>query len=367
MDQEYKSTCKKFNGYKPCKPYQICDNCSEYEPYDKLILIIALKGFGSVLMVSSILKPLVKEYENSKILFLTSEGAVPLLENNPYISEVFGWKQDNLIYLSKIKFDIVINFDRSKHAAAFANGIDTSMRLGFYLNDNGTIRYEGEHFQYLYDLGLNDEKRFKVNQKSMAQIMVESLGLLYEHDAYRIFLSEEQKQIEEQMIHKYGINAEQAIAFNTGCSPLMLNRKFPKQCIKEIIQSLLKQNEAVQILLLGGKEEQELNHELAQMDERVFDLTNTRNMSYGIAVANIGKVLLSGCSFGLHLGIALGKPCVAWFGPSCEQEVELFFGGKKFKSFMSCSPCWQKDCLQEVKCNTRIPVTEIVEALLSFI
>lgn len=366
-NEKYKITCKKFNGYKPCEPYLVCKHCSEFESFDKVILVIALKGLGAVLMVSSILKPLTEQYKNSKIIFLTSESAVPLLENNPYISEVVGWNDNNLMYLSQVKFDIVINFDRSKHAAAYSNYLETDKRIGFYLNNNGTIVYEGEHFKYLYDLGLDDENRFKINQKSMSQIMVESLGLHYKHNAYMVYLSDNQRKVEKQMIQQYRINPDKAIGFNTGCSPLMLNRSFPKHIIKEIIQSLLSQNKEVQILLLGGNDEQELNHDLSQIDERVIDLTNTYNMRYGIAFADICKVIFSGCSFGLHLGIGLGKPCVAWFGPSCEQEVELFFGGQKFKSDMQCSPCWQKQCLKEVKCNEIIPALEIVKALLSFV
>lgn len=367
LDETYKVSCKKFNGYKPCKAYQTCKNCLEYEEFNKTICIIALNGLGSVLMVSSVLKPLAEKYKDSKIVFLTSEAGVPLLENNPYVSEVVGWNADNLLYLSQIKFDILINYDRSKKATAFANCIKAEQQLGFYLNDNGTIGYKGESFQYLYDLGLDDEERFHVNQKSMAQIMVESAGLNYQHDAYRIYLSEEQKKMQEEIIKEYGIQPDKAIGINTGCSPLMINRKFPTPIMKEMIQSLLEQNQEVQILLLGGKDEQEVNQELSQIDERVIDLTNTKNMRYGIVCESISKVLLSGCSFGLHLGIALEKPCVAWFGPSCEQEVELFFGGKTFKSDMKCSPCWQKQCSQEIKCNTIIPVADIVKELLSLV
>lgn len=365
-ENEYGFNCKKFNGYKPCKPFLLCRNCNEYIKFGKDILLISLKGLGSVLMVSSVLKPLSERYPDGKIIFLTSESAVPLLENNPYIDEVIGWNMDNLLYLSQIHFDIVINYDRSKRAAAFSSSLKAEQQFGFFLNLSGSITYENDSFSYLYELGLDDEKRFRENKKSMAQIMVESLGLEYKHEAYRIYLSKEQKSLEDEIVKKHHIIKENSIGFNTGCSPLMANRSFPKSISMQIIKLLLEKNKDVQILLLGGKDEEKLNQELAQLDNRVIDLTNIKNMEYGMLCEDISKVVLSGCSFGLHLGIALGKPCVAWFGPSCEQEVNLFFGGKKFKSDAKCSPCWQRECSKPVKCNQKIPVSEVVDALLAF-
>lgn len=362
--EKYKMNCKKFNGYKPCSPYKVCNICGDFESRGERILVVGLMGLGSVLMISAVLEPLSKMYPNGEIYFLTSAPGKALLMNNPYIHEVLGWDTDNLIYLSQIKFNIAINYDRSKKAAAFSNIVKADKKLGFYLQENGAITYKGKEFEFLYSLGLDDENRFHVNQKSMAQIMVESLGIAYEHNPYRVYLSKEQRELEAQIVEEKGISKEYAIGINTGCSPLMINRSFPKETLTEIIKILLEQNEKVQVLLLGGKDEKELNEELARIGERVIDLTNTVNLSYGICCEDISKVVLSGCSFGLHLGIALGKPCVAWFGPSCEQEVELFFGGKKFKSDMNCSPCWQKQCTNEVKCNTCIPTDEIVQALL---
>ena len=359
--------CKWFNGYKPCKPYVVCDKCEERVLPGGKILVVSLMGLGAVLSVSTILKPLRKRYQTYEIVFLTSHAAMKLLENNPLIDELLEWSFESELYLSQIDFDIVINFERTKIMSAFINKVSCKNRFGYYLGNNGKILFSNEHFKYLYNLGLDDTERFVNNKKSMEQIMVESLGFEYEHEGYEIYLSDEQKIIRDNTIKKYNINPERAIGINTGCSPLMMNRIIPDEILMEIIQYVKVACEDVNIILLGGRDEKDRNSKLASVDERIIDLTNDKSLDYGIAYADVCKVILSGDSFGMHLGIALRKKCVVWFGPSCDQEVELFHGGKKHKSTLECSPCWKKECGKEVKCNTIISAKMIAESLIEVI
>ncbi|EPR10584.1 glycosyltransferase family 9 protein [Ruminiclostridium papyrosolvens] len=359
--------CIKFNGYKPCSPYKVCEDCNTPQLIEKRILVISLLGLGAVLMASSVLQPLKREFKNSKITFLTSKAAGPILENNQYIDELIFWNPETVLILSQLKFDIVVNLDRTRHVSALANIINADKKYGFGLDSYGNINYFNEEFEYLYKLGIDDKLRFKTNTKSMAQIMVESLGLAYQNEPYTITVTNKHENIKESTFKEKGIREDAyLIGINTGCSDLMPLRKLPRDANEKIIKSLLEKEKDCQVLLLGGKEEEEINQYLSSIDKNVINLTNTKDLSYGIAYTSMCDIVFSGCSLGLHMGIALGKPCVAWFGPSCEQEVQLFFGGKKFKADVECAPCWQKTCNQKVLCNTRVHLDEIVEELLLY-
>ena len=61
-------------------------------------------------------------------------------------------------------------------------------------------------------------------------------------------------------------------------------------------------------------------------------------------------MVISGDSLGLHMGIAMKKWCVAWFGPTCDQEIELYDRGVKVLANAPCSPCWKRVCDRKPMC-----------------
>ena len=45
---------------------------------------------------------------------------------------------------------------------------------------------------------------------------------------------------------------------------------------------------------------------------------------------NACDIVVSGDSLGMHMAIGLKKWVVAWFGPTCHQEIDLYDRGAKF-------------------------------------
>jgi hypothetical protein len=64
------------------------------------------------------------------------------------------------------------------------------------------------------------------------------------------------------------------------------------------------------------------------------------------------------------MGIGLKKYVVAWFGPSCAQEIDLYDRGEQIQSAtMPCSPCWKRSCDKDHKCNESIAAEVFIGAL----
>ena len=82
---EYRFDCKRFNGYKPCEPYKLCESCLDYDPQGYRVLIVNLDALGDVLMTTALLKAIKEKHPVSTIRWITLPLAVPLLENNPLV------------------------------------------------------------------------------------------------------------------------------------------------------------------------------------------------------------------------------------------------------------------------------------------
>jgi hypothetical protein len=66
----------------------------------------------------------------------------------------------------------------------------------------------------------------------------------------------------------------------------------------------------------------------------------------------------------MHMSIALGKWTVAWFGPTCAQEIDLYERGRKVLSSAECGPCWKRSCARETMCYDLVSIDALAEAAL---
>jgi hypothetical protein len=193
--------CKHFTGYKPCFPYVDClDECADNIPRGKRILIINLDALGHVLVTTSLLPAIKRKYPKSHISWITLSNAAGLLENNQYVDRVYVWEPESWLILQSMKFDLALNVDKSHRACSLMMGLNATEKLGFGMNADGVIVPLNKEAEYLYRLGLDDRLKFRLNQKSLSQILYEAFKLKYKRDEYVLSLSAE----EEAFCRSYG-------------------------------------------------------------------------------------------------------------------------------------------------------------------
>ncbi|MBI1802993.1 MAG: glycosyltransferase family 9 protein [Ignavibacteriae bacterium] len=360
--------CKHFAGYKPCFPETNClDECADPQPYGTRILIVNLEAMGNVLVTTTLLPAIKRKYPQSTISWITLPNACRLLDNNPMIEHVYVWEPASWLKLQGMCFDVVMNIDKSVHAGAFTMSTNAGMKLGYGMNDNGVIIPLNPEAEYNYRLGLDDHLKFRVNQKSNAQLLTEAMGLEYRRDPYMLNLTTE----EELYCHNYrreaGITAPTIVGFNTGCSLLYPNKKMTVNQHVVLIEELSRRND-LQLLLLGGPEDTERNAEIARcVGGKVMSTPTTEGVRRGICYENLCDVIISGDSFGMHIAIGLRKYVIAWFGVSCPQEIDLFNRGVKvIPEGLVCSPCWKKECPYNLECIQMIDLDRILSAVDEF-
>jgi ADP-heptose:LPS heptosyltransferase len=359
--------CKRFTGYKPCFPDHNCweDGCKENIPTGTKILIINLDAMGDVLMTTAQLPSLKKKFPESTIYWVTLKNAAPLLYNNQFIDHVYEYSAESISILNQIKFDFVMNVDKSQRSCAILNSINSKNKLGFGLDRNGKIVPMNEGAYYNYKLGMDDHFKFKVNKRTGQDYLAETFELDKNYSEYVFNFTEEEVQFIEKYKLENGIaKSDFVVGFNTGCSLLYPNKKMTVEQHIHLIDRLLK-NEKYKVALFGGPEDTERNEEIySKFKNKIINTPTTGGVRKGACYESIADLVITGDSFGMHLAIALKKFVIVWFGVSCWTEIDLYNRGVKlYQENLECSPCWKKSCPYDLECIKMIDLDRIIKAV----
>lgn len=310
------------------------------------ILLVNLDALGTVLATTAQLPAIKRSYPNSHITWITRKNALPLLANNPFVDHLVEWNDENRMVLLQQKFELALNADKSRPAAAFMNLVNAEIKRGFGLNENGAIVPLNAGAEYSFRLGVDDHFKFRVNQRTGNDILAEAWEIEYRRDEYVLQLTAAELSECERWRKELGLNeAPLVIGVNTGCSELFALKKLELETQAEAIRQIAEEMPEVKIILLGGREDTERNQRLVEMTDGVAIPTpTTLGLRPGVILENLADIVVSGDSLGMHIAIALKKYVVAWFGLSCAAEVDLYDRGIKIIRDLPCAPCWKKVC-----------------------
>jgi heptosyltransferase-2 len=267
-----------------------------------------------------------------------------------------------------MKFDLVLNVDKSRRACSLAMTLDAKERLGFGMNGDGVIIPLNREAEYLYRLGLDDRLKFRLNQKTLSEILHRTFRLSFKKDEYVLNLSAGELAFCQNFKKELGIgDSDFVVGFNTGCSPQYPNKKMTIEQHVSLIERLFLVG-GIKLLLLGGPEDTGRNAEIVRLVGDKVTATPTRDgLRRGICYENLCDLVITGDTFGMHLAIALKKYVIVWFGVSCWSEIELYGRGVKLiPEGLECSPCWKHQCPYNLECIQMIDLDGIVKEVQSY-
>jgi len=356
--------CKRFSGYKPCFPDHNCweDGCKDHIPIGTKILIVNLDAMGDVLMTTAQLPGLKRKFPESTIWWITLKIAAPLLHNNEYIDKVLTYDAESLSVLGQMKFDYVMNVDKSQRSSSILNSVNAKHKLGFGMDKNGQIIPMNKGANYNYRLGMDDHFKFRENQRTGQDYLAETFELDFQGDDYTFNFTEDELKFIADYKKKVKLRDNHfVVGFNTGCSTLFPNKKMTVEQHISLIDKLLKKKK-YKIVLLGGPEDTERNKKIySKFRGKIINTPTDGGVRKGACYESLADVIITGDSFGMHLGIALKKFIIVWFGVSCWTEIELYDRGiKLFQEDLFCSPCWKKSCPYDLECIKMIDQKKII-------
>lgn len=358
-----KIDCRHFNGYKPCGLETKCsDECVHYQVSGVNILIVHLGALGAVLRATSILKPIRRKYNNATITWVTDAPGHKLLEGNPMIDKVISSSPEGLLEAQASEYDIVFCVDKSRKATGIIESVKYDTLFGFSTDGGGKIIPANQEARELWELGLDDNKKFFINKKPETQLMTEALALDYQRDPYILFLGPDEMDLSFQRRSSWSdYGTKKVIGINTGCSNFLPYKKMSIEKNVELVRAI-HQNFDVSVVLLGGPEDTERNQKIAEQCDAIASPT-TKGIRDGLSSVAACDLVFSGDSLGMHMAIALRKKTIAWFGSTCAHEIDLFDRGEKILAKVPCGPCWKRSCDRQEMCHENVSLKSILQAV----
>ncbi|QDK39691.1 glycosyltransferase family 9 protein [Bdellovibrio sp. NC01] len=330
------------------------------------MLLVHLGALGAVVRSTSLLKAIKRKYPSSMITWVTDAPAHHLLKNHPAIDRVLTTAEVDLLQLSALEFEVALVIDKSLKAVGIVKRTTVDQIFGFTVNvKNGAIIPATEAANELWQLGLDDNQKFFVNQKPETQLMIEALELgEYQRDDYWLPLTYQEELQAGERRASWLQGKSYIIGVNTGCSHVIAHKKLTVAYQRKMIQELQQRFSDAQIVLLGGPEDTERNQQIAE-GLSVISSATTSGLRDGLVSVACCDIVITGDSLGMHMAIAQKKQVIAWFGPTCAHEIDIFDRGSKILTQSPCAPCWKRTCEKDIMCYDQVRLGDIIDAVKS--
>ncbi len=354
--------CRYFTGYKPCSLSERCDaSCHKRSIVKSRVLVVHLGAMGAVVRSTTLLKAIRRKYPESHLTWVTSQPVHELLVGHPLVDRVLTTSREDLLALSALEFDVGFCIDKSLVAAGVLRATRVKKVFGFRVETvTGAILPATEAASELWEIGLSDRKKFFENRKTEAELVCRALELDYQGDDYDLRLTADERA---EVLHRRSSwqGASRAIVgFNTGCSDVIKYKKLTVEAQRQLIPLI--HALGAQVVLLGGPEDKIRNQQIAH-GQKVISSSTEGGLRDGLLSVAACDIVVTGDSLGMHLAIAMKKWVVAWFGPTCAHEIDLFGRGAKVLSQATCGPCWRRSCQKETMCYDLVDLNEITNAV----
>jgi ADP-heptose:LPS heptosyltransferase len=356
--------CRYFLGDRPCVWHKasgaLCV-CDRYQKIEQRLLIIKLDAMGDVLRTTALLPALCEVHPGAAITWITRRESRPLLERNPYITEILTYGEDALAQLSVRSFERVINLDAGKASAALATMASASRKDGFVLNPQGYLQATNDAARRWLEMGVFDDLKQR-NTETYQNLMLDIIGLSGTPHRYVFELSDDERMRGRMHLQRLGVDLSRPIiGLNTGAGRRWQLKQWRADGYLELVERLASRHR-VQFVLLGGPEERERHQRLVGSTRvPLIDGGCDNAVRHFAAIVAACSVVVAGDTLAMHLSLALGRRTVVLFGPTSSAEIEMYGLGEKIAPKMDCLSCYKPACDFVPNCMNLI-TTDVVAA-----
>lgn len=373
MTREFKRDCRFFIGSRPCiwnktKGYE-CDECPQYQPINKRVLVIKLNAIGDVLRSTCIIPKIKEKFPNSHLTWITMAESVELLKCNPQVDDFWIYEAvQSTNRLAVQQWDIVYNLDNTYASIALASIAKAKQKVGFVLTDEGITATNDAALKWLSMAVFDRLKR--ENTHSYQEIMYEMCGFSAPIEKPCLAISEKFRKYAEDLVKRSlpeQTNESVIIGINTGSGNRWPKKMLNAEQIIKLIRTLLAKRSNCYVLLLGGPNEVVKNKKIvtSAISNRVVDIGCSYTLLQFAAIIQQCQVLLCGDTLAMHIASALDVPTVAVFGPTSFNEIYDYDGLiEKIRTDQLDCLCCYSDCDKARNCMSLISVDFLAEKII---
>jgi len=356
--------CRHFRNDKPCRFACGCEGCTHYAPMGTRILIIKLDAIGDVARTTPILKPLRKKYDPCRITWLVHPAGEEMLHGNPLIDVLLPYHPESLEPLRAQRFDLVLSLDKTPRATAVAMWVNAPQKLGFGLSEFGTVFPLNPESEYAFQLGLDDELKFRRNRKTYQEILFECVKLPYAKEEYAVEIGDRDRRYADAALSSAGVSGDDVlVGLNLGGGSAFAHKMWNAGHAARFLTELLDEVDCRALLFGAERERETINEIMSARLPRVFNTGAGNTIRQFQALVGRCAVFVTGDSLGMHLAIAEKRPAVVLFGSTCPQEIELYGRGERIVSPLPCMPCYRAECDRRPSCMEAIDPAPVVAAV----
>lgn len=314
------------------------------------ILLIKLGALGDVLRTTPLLEGLKKRHGNCEVTWLVESRHRGVLEGNPSIKSLQSLETDT--DWKKQRYDLVINLDKEPEALDAFMAAEGAAKKGFGRDAQGNLCAADKASDYAFRLGIDDELKFRTNQKSYQEISFEQVGLRFEKEEYQFFVSEKHHQESREALRTKGFQPKKGarvVGINTGSGTRFAGKRLPVESYKALAEKLAGELGAT-VFLLGGHDELERNAWIAKHSRAPVVDTGSHSIPVFAGIVKHCDLVITGDTTALHIAVAMKTPVLSYFASTCAPEIELYGRGRKIVSSIECAPCYKKICPIDEQC-----------------
>ncbi len=333
------------------------------------ILIIKLGAMGDVLRTTPLLQALKRQYPKSEISWLVNHDFREILEGCPFLDHLYSDDAQAMTILGRERFDLSICLDKEEPALQAVMAIPAEIKTGFGKDAFGNLVPLDKRSEYAVRLGIDDELKFRQNQKTYQEISFEQVGLVFEKEEYSFEVSDLERAYARRVYRNLGIDvasdlAERSLAIiglNTGSGSRFAGKKLPLNAYIHLAERLTKEG-GLRVVLLGGPQEKERNAQIEKSaSAKIYNPGCHHTIKQFAAIVGHCDLVITGDTLAMHIAIAMKKEIIAFFASTCAAEIELYGRGTKLVSELECAPCYLRVCPIDEKCMKIFPVERILE------
>lgn len=323
----------------------------------KSILLIRLDHLGDVLLTTPAFRSLKHRFPHARITMVVKEWALGAVKNSPYIDRIIifnsFWtiskKEATKIegiygicqlirQLRKERFDLAIDFRGDFRNVLLAYLSGARRRIGYGIRGGGFL---------LTDVVPYESEIHEINKNLNLLI---PLGINCEDTKMELCFEDEDMAAVEKVFNQEGIDlSRRTIALHYGGAS-----EFKRWDTGKFLSlaERITENNSSNVLIFGGHYEREAPRLVRKPKKGIFVMPDMTICEMAAAFKRC-KILVCNDSGPMHMGVAVGTPTVAIFGPTYPQR----FGPKDLRknrvvrSHLPCSPCWHPD--KSIGCKKR--------------
>lgn len=328
-------------------------------------LVIQTASIGDVVLATSVLEELHKNYPNEDIDFVLKKGNESLFTNHPFIGKLWVWdkeknKYNNLCKLikeiRKTDYEYVININRFFSSGLITAFSNSKQKIGFKKNPLSLLFTKREEHiidesNYVHEIERNCKLISELRIKSKDNIMPPKLYIPKEVD---------------EMMKEY----KNQTYYTVSPASLWYTKQFPKEGWEIFLKQVPK--DAI-IYLLGAPSDNTLCQEIKEIvgNPNCIDLSGKLNYLQSTSLMRDAKMNYTNDSAPLHFCTSVNAPLTAIFCSTVPEYGFTPIGDDvvivQTDNDLYCRPCglhgYKKCPEKHFNCSKTIEISKLVDRL----